>query len=65
VIPTAATLGDSFLEEVASSAPVVFQSQLASVNMTSVENRNMLARFEGALLGAAFGRNQIRIPLSL
>ncbi len=36
--------------EVASSAAVLFQSQLASVNTTSGGNGNMLEGFEGAHL---------------
>ncbi len=45
-------LSQALLGAIASSAAVLFQSQLASVNTTSAGNGNMLARFEGALLSA-------------
>jgi len=47
---TNADFATAFATAVASSAAVLFQSQLASVNTTSAGNGNMLARFEGALL---------------
>ncbi len=49
VIATDASFASTFATAVASSAAVLFQSQLASVNTTSAGNGNMLARFEGAL----------------
>ena len=47
---TAVTSPSLKLAEVASSAAVLFQSQLASVKPTAAGNGNMLARFEGTLL---------------